>query len=342
MPAFRDAERPAEPAAAAPAPRLVPVEFTGTAGAYFRIWTVNTALTIVTLGIYSAWAKVRAQRYFHGHTRIDGASFEYLAEPMQILKGRLLAAGVLVTYTGATHLVPVAGIVFGAGFALALPWLVTRALAFRAYHTAYRGVRFGFDGRYPEALRAYLLIPLLVPLTAGLAYPWAQYRQKRFVIDHARFGATPFRLETTVGEFYLVYLVAAGIVGAALLVTVGLKAAVPVPFLAVVPAIAYAYYRASTAVTNRAYNGTRLGPHGFESTLGGGRMLWIVATNTAAIVLSLGLLLPWARIRTMRYRAACLRVRAAGPLDDFVAGQEAQASALGEELGDFLGFDIGL
>ncbi|HEX8601991.1 MAG TPA: DUF898 family protein, partial [Pseudoduganella sp.] len=39
-------------------------EFTATGGEYFRIWIVNLLLTIVTLGIYSAWAKVRRNQYF--------------------------------------------------------------------------------------------------------------------------------------------------------------------------------------------------------------------------------------------------------------------------------------
>ena len=40
-------------------------EFRGDPKEYFRIWIVNLALTILTLGIYSAWAKVRKQRYFY-------------------------------------------------------------------------------------------------------------------------------------------------------------------------------------------------------------------------------------------------------------------------------------
>ncbi len=38
---------------------MFPLSFTGTAGDYFRIWIANIALTLLTLGIYSAWAKVR-------------------------------------------------------------------------------------------------------------------------------------------------------------------------------------------------------------------------------------------------------------------------------------------
>ena len=39
--------------------RKLPLEFRGNGYEYFRIWIVNILLTIMTLGIYSAWAKVR-------------------------------------------------------------------------------------------------------------------------------------------------------------------------------------------------------------------------------------------------------------------------------------------
>lgn len=40
------------------------ITFSATGSEYFRIWIVNLLLSIVTLGIYSAWAKVRRNRYF--------------------------------------------------------------------------------------------------------------------------------------------------------------------------------------------------------------------------------------------------------------------------------------
>lgn len=46
-----------------------PFRFTGNGREYFRIWIVNTLLTILTLGIYSAWAKVRKKRYIYGNGR---------------------------------------------------------------------------------------------------------------------------------------------------------------------------------------------------------------------------------------------------------------------------------
>ncbi len=65
--------------------------FTGKASEYFKIWIVNGLLTVLTLGIYSAWAKVRTNRYIYGNIYLDNEPFAYTAVPVNILKGRLLA-----------------------------------------------------------------------------------------------------------------------------------------------------------------------------------------------------------------------------------------------------------
>ena len=67
------------------------MRFEGSASEYFKIWIVNTALTIVTLGIFSAWAKVRSKRYFYGNTYIGTESFSRLSSrsPLRIPAGAL-------------------------------------------------------------------------------------------------------------------------------------------------------------------------------------------------------------------------------------------------------------
>ena len=121
-------------------------EFSGKAGEYFGIWFVNLLLSIVTLGIYSAWAKVRTERYFYGHTRLAGASFEYLASPIAILKGRLIAYAFVITLGLAARFS--IGLYIGLFvllFAL-MPMIVVWSLRFRARNSAWRGVNFRFDG----------------------------------------------------------------------------------------------------------------------------------------------------------------------------------------------------
>lgn len=57
-------------------------EFHGRAGEFFRIWIVNVVLTMLTLGIYAAWAKVRTMRYFYGNTMLDGKPFDFTGNPI--------------------------------------------------------------------------------------------------------------------------------------------------------------------------------------------------------------------------------------------------------------------
>ena len=125
-PAARSGTETARSAAAGE--RIIRPEFTGSAGEYFRIWIVNLFFTLISLGIYSAWAKVRKKRYFYGSTRLDGDSFDYFASPKTILKGRIVAFVVFVSYALAAELYPSSALAFWAAFLLVLPWLVMRAL----------------------------------------------------------------------------------------------------------------------------------------------------------------------------------------------------------------------
>lgn len=61
------------------APTKLNFIFHGKTGEFFGIWIVNVLLSIVTLGIYSAWAKVRTNQYFLGSTELDNHRFSYLA-----------------------------------------------------------------------------------------------------------------------------------------------------------------------------------------------------------------------------------------------------------------------
>ena len=68
----------------------------------------------------------------------------------------------------------------------------------------------------------------------------------------------------------------------------------------------------------------------------------MVFSSAVAIVLSLGLLLPWAKIRLARYRFDHVRMLPVGELSGFVADQSAQVSAAGDEVGSYLDLDLGL
>jgi uncharacterized membrane protein YjgN (DUF898 family) len=336
-----------------------PLRFTASGSEYFRIWITNTFLSLVTLGIYSAWAKVRRTRYFYANTRLAGAGFDYHGKPGAILKGRIVALALLVAYQVAsesTRLLAAALFVLALG---GMPWLIWKSLQFRLFNSSYRAIRFGFAGSLAGAYIAYLLWPALASITGFLLAPFAHQRIKRFQHTESRYGAAHFGFSAGAGRFYLLYLKALlallagiavlGLLGSgtlALLAKRGMQAMTTGSVLAFVAAL-YAWFFLmvplfSAMLQNLVWNHTTLGPHRFESRVSAARVLFIALTNLAAIVCTLGLYTPFAKIRMMKYRIESMSLLAAGSLDDFVADAQAQPGALGEGMADLLDIDLAL
>ena len=338
-------------------------EFDGRAGEYFRIWIVNLALSIVTLGIYSAWAKVRSEKYFYGNTRLAGVPFEYLARPLPILKGRIIAVTLFVAYVLASQYSLLWQFALIGVILLATPWLIVRGLAFRARYSSWRGLAFRFIPDYGEAYIRYLLLLFPMLLTLGMLYPWVQGKQKQFIVEHHRFGGHAFRFLLSPGRFYIPYLIAWGALTALFFVMVmmfaGLaatslvgesgapKGAPPMWFFASIGVVFYGSYFViyvflTAALVNLVYNNVELGGRRLRSTLQGHRLLAIYAANTFAILLSAGLLIPWAKIRLARYRAEALTLLAADDLDGMRAERLGDIDATAAEVDGLFDIDIGL
>lgn len=143
-------------------------EFTGKGSEYFGIWIVNLFLSIVTAGIYTAWAKVRRVRYFYGNTHLDGHNFEYHARPIQILKGRLIVVAALIVYQLVGTFFPLGILFVLVPYLFALPWIINKSMQFNARVTSYRNVRFNFSGSYGRALLVFVVMPLLIFIVPGL------------------------------------------------------------------------------------------------------------------------------------------------------------------------------
>jgi uncharacterized membrane protein YjgN (DUF898 family) len=330
-------------------------EFSGNAVEYFQIWIVNVILTIITLGIYSAWAKVRRNRYLYSSTRLAGASFEYLAQPVQILKGRLIAVGLFAIYMVSGHVSPVlqvAEMVLFIGF---LPWLVNRARVFALRNTAYRNITFDFQGRYGEAAGVYILWPILLSLSLGLLYPLYAWRRSRYAIDNSRFGTQAFSFTASRGAFFLAYLkfiallVLLLVAGSVAVVTLaqafhdeagagaaGIVLVVFAGLLALLATLTYLH----VVVTNLTWSSIEIAGMATRCDLATPRMFWIAFSSMVAIMLSFGLLIPWAEIRMARYRIERMTLEHPENLDALVGAQSSRVGAAGEELSDLLGVDI--
>jgi uncharacterized membrane protein YjgN (DUF898 family) len=360
------------PASAAPSVSGMPFESRASGGEYFRIWIVNLLLTVLTLGIYSAWAKVRSLRYFYGTTSLDGTAFEYHGTGLQILKGRLIAFGVLAIYSLTVQFAPVVALIFIPIFFFGLPWVIVKARTFQMRVSSWRNVRFNFHGTYGGAMAAYIGWALLAVVTLYTLVPLWLWKRTRYIVDNTTFGAERFRFATPMGRFFAFWYIAVGLGIAALIVfsfvfgaamagiiaaqgaeggapqdpTAILEAlsggfAIVLALVGVLAAFAIgAYYQRS--FTNAVFDGMELGEHRVQCNLRFGRLFFIHVTNFLGMLLTLGLFYPWARVRLLRYQVESMGFDAAGSLDRLVADNQAASSAIGEEFGEAFDVNFGL
>jgi uncharacterized membrane protein YjgN (DUF898 family) len=339
------------------------LRFEGSAAEYFKIWIVNLALTIVTLGIFSAWAKVRSKRYFYGNTYIGEHNFDYHGQPLRILLGRAFAVGILLLYGLTVAFAPLLTFVLAIAVFFATPWLVNAALRFNARNTSYRNIRFNFTGTYGQAFVAYIAWPMLVAITLGTTYPLARRARTHFNINNHSFGGRYFQSQIPGRDIYGIYLTALGLalglifvlvivlgVGAGLAMAVsGIEKGAHSPFITVLASVTYAAVAlflmtfTGTRVFNLALNNTILADrYRFEATLSATSMIGLVFSNLMLTLVTLGLYYPWARVRTLNYVTAHLAVTGATDPADFTSELVAGQGAVGEEIANFFDVDIGL
>ena len=349
--------------AASPPPARHRLQFRGTGGAYFRIWAVNLALTILSLGIYSAWAKVRRERFFLNNTELDGSPFDYHADPMNILKGRLLASSVIIVLMIASELHPLANLLASIVFLALLPWMICRSLRFRANNTSWRGLRFGFSGTSGGAMMAWLAWPLASVVTLGLLLPMLIAAQWRYKLGHLHFGRSRFSIRVAIAPIYRVLLA-----GSLLAILLGVAGAVAIVGLVAPPELSHsgtipAPDRPAAAIAlgllwlllvmrmlapylrvrleNLRAGMSRLGEHRFDSDQRVREYYGILAVNWLLTLLTLGLYRPFAVTRLWRYRVEHFSVLAHGDIGEFVAAQATDAPVLGSEAADLLDIDLG-
>ena len=307
--------------------------FHGAGGSLLGIHIVNVLLTIVTLGVYYFWAKVRVRSYILSQTECAGDRFAYHGTGRELLLGfvkavlligipfLLLDLGIDLVARG-----PVAqaagGLLSYVAILAFFAFATVGARRYRLSRTSWRGVRFSFRGRVLEFLRLFVGGSLLTTITIGLYYPFFDTRRHGFLVSHSYFGNQTFSFDGRGRDLFGQYLLT---------------------LLILVPTLGMCWFWFLARKQRYFWAHTWFGAARFRSTVTGGRLLLLSAGNALLLILTLGFAWPWVVVRNARF--ACTYLTIEGPFDLTTVQQEAQAaSTTGEGLAGILdaGFDIGL
>jgi uncharacterized membrane protein YjgN (DUF898 family) len=116
--------------------------------------------------------------------------------------------------------------------------------------------------------------------------------------------------------------------------------AVPIVLMYAAYAVVYAFIQART--TNLLWNGAHGPGIRFSSTLRAAKLARLYVGNVIAVAVTAGLLIPWAVVRTLRYRLENLSMHVSDEAPHEANPALERVGATGQELGDIFNLDLGL
>lgn len=305
----------------------------GDSGDMVRLALVNLGLNIVTLSFWRFWGRTRVRRLLWGTTTAWDDPVDYTGTGKELLKGFLMALVVV-------YLPLVAGILWAQSLVMAedplgpllmsVLYILTallvaagtyRARRYQLSRTVWRGIRGGQGGSALVYAGITLLVWIVVPLSLGWALPWGEMKLARYRLGHTRFGDRSFSCDAGAGGMYR-YFAVVWLSGLALLGMLWLLALSPVGeegiaginegstftgsvllslLLLLLP---WAWYRA--AFYRRLAAGTSFGGHRFSAAVATWPIVRLAVGNGLISLLSLGVLRPWAALRTFRFTCSVM------------------------------------
>jgi uncharacterized membrane protein YjgN (DUF898 family) len=354
------------------APATRAFAFDGNWREYAPIAFTNLLLTIVTLGVYTFWARTRTRQYLWSRTRFIDDRLEWTGTGLELLIGYVLAIFLFILPVGVIQFLLQAlalrgqeGLAALLGFVMviAINYLagvaIFRGLRYRLSRTFWHGIRGGSDEQGLRYGVAHLWKSIVGGMVFGLLIPWSMVSLWNQRWQAMSFG--PFRFESNathgplMARFLLAYLVPllvfAGVFGTAM-VMMQKSMAIMTPeevqfrFIAIAAIFYFGFFVLLgiaallfyAAYFRQVVSHLSLGELDFEFTARTRHWLGLILGNFALVIFTLGIGSVFLGYRHWAFFIRHLQAYGTLNLDDFTQS-ETRAPGQGEGLLD--AFDVG-
>jgi uncharacterized membrane protein YjgN (DUF898 family) len=266
-------------------PGFIRATFTGTGFQLFSIQLINVLLCIVTLGLYYPWAKARELSFYYQETTFMGEQFTFHGTGREMFIGFLKALAVVVVLAAMVALDQEVGTIVAYVCVLALtPIVVHGALSYRMSHTSWKGIYFGYRGEIGKMMGLYLKGLGLTMVTFGIYSAWFLMDWNRYIMGNLRVGSAKFGFDGKGMDYlriglggYLLTLCTFGIYGF------------------------WWFKNLFNYMTDQTYIEVDGNKYYFQGDATAGKVFELGFVNALLILFTLGLGIPWAMVRTIRF-----------------------------------------
>lgn len=176
----------------------------------------NLFFTIITLGIYRAWAKTNMRRYLWENVRFMGDGGAYVGTGGELFRGWMKLFGIifvlLIVTKAMETLLPVLKIPIAILVPLAYLFVFALAtyagLRYRLSRTLWRQIRFGVDkdeASTKEFTKLYLKGAFFSIVTLGFYYSIFRNKVRTYLTNRSRLGSAYFKYDGSDDEYFKIY-----------------------------------------------------------------------------------------------------------------------------------------
>lgn len=303
------------------------LRFLGKGFELFKIQLVNLILQVLTLGLYYPWAKANTLQYLYSHTTLQDHPFAFTGTGKQMFKGfikvLIIFGAIIVIYLIITlNWSPIAAIlILYILLLLILPLAIHGSYRYRMANTHWKGIRFGYVGDRNELMKLFLTGFFLTIITFGIYGPWFYMKLRTYIIENVRMGDAHFTYYGKGGEFFVMNLVG---------------------YILTIFTLGIYFFWWQRDVFRFFINNTRMYRNeqeiAFQSNATAGGFFSLLVGNLLITVFTLGLGIPWAITRSLKFVAENIAMEGDISLDELEQQQAAFTDATGEDMADFLDF----
>ena len=304
------------------------LQFHGDGTSLFLLILKNLFLTVITLGVYAAWARAERRKYMWSSTEIAGQRLVFTGTGLELFKGYLKVLAVYVAFLAipviANLIIPGSRVILQIMLSVAvlglIPFAVYWSRAYLLSRTRWRGLHFGLERGAGPYAKAFIGGYLLTLLTLGIYAPAWLNRLRGILLNNTRFGTERFSYDGSNADAFWI----------------GFKGFL---FSVLTLGIYYFWYAAEMnrfVLSHTSFMGAR-----GRSDLTAGDMFAILVGSVLGTALTLGIAFPWIVVWSMRKMLD--RITFVGEVDFALVAQRASAgNAASDALAHDLGVDLAL
>lgn len=342
------------------------LRFVGEGWPLLRLYAINLVFIVLTLGVYSFWARTRVREYLWGRTLAFDEPLEYTGTGWQLCRSFLIVISLFFGLNIIMTLISLISLeasltvsmLFMIVVVLFWPYAIYSALRFRLSRTNWRGVHGWLTGSPVEYAAQSWVRAMLIGATLGLFAPHATAFLTRFIVNNASLGTRKFRFEADVKAlshpYYVYWALCVVLFLAAVFALVAREEAFAYPhyyleasdmgWLALLGLIGLVWLSGRFVYgvirLNWTIRGIRFGEGALDSRLTISGYWWLMLSNTLLILITLGLAGPWTQVRRYRYLADRVLIRGSIRWSD-IRQDDAALPKSGEGLLSVLDLDLG-